>query len=458
MSDLRFDAVVLGGGHHATIIARYLARAGMTVGVFERAPHLGGGANTSEGPAPGFLMNHCSHWTRFYAHPAYRDFDLVRGGAALRLPRGQRRDGVRRRLVVRRLLRPTAWSTPRRAAPSARRRASSARYEQIRRFSTRDAETYLRLLDQFERYWRPAFKSPPLLRAAAVGRARPARAAARDPGRRDRARAPVHELRQLAYDFFESRRAAHAVHACGVDVDGLLPRRLPGPPGPRPQPSARALLRARGDRRRRQPGDHRRAGLRRARSSGSSTSRSPRSPPSGSRATARRGIVLGRRDQRRRRHRRQRPRDPADGAAPARRPRDRRAPRHRIKNIHYDRGQLMWANVALHEPPRYSPRRHEPGGRAAAAAVLGAEGPRLLRDCATSPRSTCAGTPSGSFVLTSVRHVWDPARAPEGKHIIGVEEFAAPTRLFDKAQEWVATSSSASPGSCSTSGAATRRT
>ena len=25
-------------------------------------------------------MNHCSHWTRFYGHPAYRDFDLYDEG------------------------------------------------------------------------------------------------------------------------------------------------------------------------------------------------------------------------------------------------------------------------------------------------------------------------------------------------------------------------------------------
>ena len=80
MSDARFDAVVLGGGHHGTIIAPYLARAGMSVLVLERSAHLGGGACTSEGPAPGFLMNHCSHWTRFYAHPAYRDFALYDEG------------------------------------------------------------------------------------------------------------------------------------------------------------------------------------------------------------------------------------------------------------------------------------------------------------------------------------------------------------------------------------------
>ena len=80
MSDARYDAVVVGGGHHGTIIAPYLARAGMSVLVLERSAHLGGGACSSEGPAPGFVMNHCSHWTRFYAHPAYRDFSLYDEG------------------------------------------------------------------------------------------------------------------------------------------------------------------------------------------------------------------------------------------------------------------------------------------------------------------------------------------------------------------------------------------
>ena len=43
MADKSYDAVVIGGGHHGTIIAPYLAKAGLTVGVFERLDHLGGG-------------------------------------------------------------------------------------------------------------------------------------------------------------------------------------------------------------------------------------------------------------------------------------------------------------------------------------------------------------------------------------------------------------------------------
>ena len=80
MSDDRYDAVVLGGGHHATIIAPYLARAGMSVLVLERTAHLGGGACAQRRPGAGFVMNHCSHWTRFYGHPAYRDFALTTRG------------------------------------------------------------------------------------------------------------------------------------------------------------------------------------------------------------------------------------------------------------------------------------------------------------------------------------------------------------------------------------------
>ena len=32
----QYDAMVVGGGHHGTIIACYLARAGLKVAVFER--------------------------------------------------------------------------------------------------------------------------------------------------------------------------------------------------------------------------------------------------------------------------------------------------------------------------------------------------------------------------------------------------------------------------------------
>lgn len=72
--------MVIGGGHHGTIIACYLARSAMSVGVFERAGRLGGGAATVNGSAVGYRMNTCAHWTRFYNHPAYLDFNLYDEG------------------------------------------------------------------------------------------------------------------------------------------------------------------------------------------------------------------------------------------------------------------------------------------------------------------------------------------------------------------------------------------
>ena len=41
MADKVYDAIIIGGGHHGTTIAPYLAQAGMKVGVFERLDHLG---------------------------------------------------------------------------------------------------------------------------------------------------------------------------------------------------------------------------------------------------------------------------------------------------------------------------------------------------------------------------------------------------------------------------------
>ena len=35
MPDKKYDAVIVGGGHHATIIACYLARAGLKTAMFE---------------------------------------------------------------------------------------------------------------------------------------------------------------------------------------------------------------------------------------------------------------------------------------------------------------------------------------------------------------------------------------------------------------------------------------
>ena len=157
MSDARYDTIVVGGGHHGTIIAPYLARAGLSVLVLERSAHLGGGACASEGPAPGFVMNHCSHWTRFYGHPAYLDFALHDEGLRYVFP--EENEGMifddRSSFV--------GFSASRVVDARTGRQERSEEniqrtWEQIARFSARDADTYRELLEVYEQHWKQAFR------------------------------------------------------------------------------------------------------------------------------------------------------------------------------------------------------------------------------------------------------------------------------------------------------------
>jgi phytoene dehydrogenase-like protein len=86
MPDKKYDAVIVGGGHHATIIACYLQRAGLKTAMFERWHEMGGGACGEELPLPGFIQNVCAHFTRFYTHPAYQDFNLRDYGLVYTFP------------------------------------------------------------------------------------------------------------------------------------------------------------------------------------------------------------------------------------------------------------------------------------------------------------------------------------------------------------------------------------
>lgn len=86
MADAKYDAVIVGGGHHATIIACYLQRAGLKTAMFERWHEMGGGACGEELPLPGYIQNTCAHFTRFYGNPSYADFDLRDFGLVYTFP------------------------------------------------------------------------------------------------------------------------------------------------------------------------------------------------------------------------------------------------------------------------------------------------------------------------------------------------------------------------------------
>jgi len=76
MADKTFDAVIVGGGNKALLLAMYLIRyGGMSVGIFERRHEIGGCLATEELSAPGFRGNtHANIILPWYYAPVWRDF------------------------------------------------------------------------------------------------------------------------------------------------------------------------------------------------------------------------------------------------------------------------------------------------------------------------------------------------------------------------------------------------
>src|SRR5437868_7473167 len=76
---MRYDAIVIGGGHNGLVHAAYLARAGRKVLVLERRHVLGGAAVTEE-IFPGFKFSVCSYVVSLLRPEIIRDLDLPRHG------------------------------------------------------------------------------------------------------------------------------------------------------------------------------------------------------------------------------------------------------------------------------------------------------------------------------------------------------------------------------------------
>jgi len=76
MPDVTYDAVIIGGGTKALLLAMYLVKyGGMSVGIFERRHEIGGCLATEETAAPGFRGNtHANIILPWYYLPVWRDF------------------------------------------------------------------------------------------------------------------------------------------------------------------------------------------------------------------------------------------------------------------------------------------------------------------------------------------------------------------------------------------------
>jgi phytoene dehydrogenase-like protein len=130
-----FDAVIVGAGHNGLTLAAYLARSGLSVGVFERRGEEGGGLCTEELTLPGFLHNvHANYHTFVGLAPAFRHLGILEQGVEYARPEVQMAsvfdDG--RALCVHTDIERTCAS--------------------IARFSERDAETFGRFKTEARQY------------------------------------------------------------------------------------------------------------------------------------------------------------------------------------------------------------------------------------------------------------------------------------------------------------------
>lgn len=433
MADATYDAIVVGGGHHGTIIACYLAKAGLEVAVFERQRELGGGACGEELPLPGFIQNPCAHFTRFWTHPAYRDFKLRDYGLKYVFP--EQNEGM----VFEDETCFVGYSAyrvdPETGKESLCQENVDRTLEQIARFSERDAEVAARLFECYDRRWRSAFReyrySPP----TPWGEKDALERLCDDP---QYGIDPVYQFmtgKQIAYDLFESpelrtlfMRAIETSTGCFPgDVIGLyvfihtLALVLSWESASIVIGGTHTITHA----------------LQRAFSAMGGKfflqKEVDRVLVENSRAT---GIRL------------------VDGTEISARTlvvsslgapqtilrligEDRVPPKlaHRVKNIDYDRAQIFWGNIAMHELPRYKAVSFNPDCGPQPRLYWGPKDPDYLATRYQAEIFT-RGWPSKLFVLTAPDSIWDWTRAPAGKHTILVEEFAAPHRLFSE-REWL---------------------
>ena len=157
MADASYDVVIIGGGHNALITGCYLALNGLSVAVFERSHELGGGACSDELPLPGFLSNPCAHSTRFYGHPYYSDFKLAEKGLDLVFPEAgcgcSFPDGI---CIITYPVYPCVDKMTGKTEFSEENAEKT--FKSIARVSERDAETCRFILDKFRTKWGAALR------------------------------------------------------------------------------------------------------------------------------------------------------------------------------------------------------------------------------------------------------------------------------------------------------------
>ncbi|MBI4457101.1 MAG: NAD(P)/FAD-dependent oxidoreductase [Acidobacteria bacterium] len=150
MKTYQFDGIIIGGGHNALVLAGYMAKSGLKVAILERTAFIGGGAGTFPSPFfPGFVHEYHSQFHRnIPALPWYQDLELDNYGVEYIYPPVNNgmplSDG--RCLIIH-------------ADPNVTKKS-------LERFSKKDAENYYQIYHKYQQMgrniWFTKDYSPPL--------------------------------------------------------------------------------------------------------------------------------------------------------------------------------------------------------------------------------------------------------------------------------------------------------
>jgi beta-carotene ketolase (CrtO type) len=427
MGDKGYDAIVAGGGHHGLIMACYLQRAGMKTGIFELQSKLGGAVTSEGGPVPGFRLNPGANWTRFYGHPAYTDFNLREKGLEYIFPDDSEAMVFDNDTCL------VGYSALKVVEPLTGRTEVSQEnlqktLDEIRRFSKNDADTAEELFRRYLKKWKSAFAkyrfSPPV----PWGEKNELEKLCDDP--KDGID-PVYQFmtsQQLAYDLFESEELRTLFIRASMTSFGGAPDDVIGLHG---------FVHALGLVLSWEP-----AAIAKGGSQSVTNALQKAFTEMGGEFSIRSEVVklLIENDK----AKGIRLKDGTEIEAKSLVVSDLSALQtiqligeehleskiiKRVKNIRYNRHNIIWAVLAMHELPQYKAATFNPDCGPQPRLYMG---PRNADYMANQYLSEILvnGISSKLVMFVGPDSIWDKSRAPEGKHIMGIEEFTAPTRFF----------------------------
>ncbi|MEJ2098748.1 MAG: NAD(P)/FAD-dependent oxidoreductase [Desulfobacterales bacterium] len=431
MPDSTYDAIVVGGGQHGMIVACYLQKAGMKTAIFEIKSKIGGTMTSTVGPLPSFTRNVSANWTRFYGHPAYEEFNLKEKGLEYIFPDGNEamifdNDTC---LVGYTYLKVVDEQTGRTELSNENMQKS---LNEIARFSKKDADTAEELFRRYMASWKSAIGKYRMTPPVPWGQKNELEKLLDDP--KDGID-PVYQhmtTTQLAYDLFDSEELRTLFIRAAMTSFGGAPHDVIGLHG---------LIHALGLVLSWEPAAIAKGGTQSITDAlmkaftemgGEYNVRSEVT-----KLLLENGKTVGIRLK--------------DGSEFGAKKlvvsnlsalqsieligEDYLDPKivKRVRNIRQDRHTVIWGVVAMHELPQYKAASFNPDCGPQPRLYIGPLNAEYVSNHYLS-EIYVKGIANRLYMYTGPDSIWDSSRAPDGKHIIGVEEFSAPARFFSAAR------------------------